>query len=107
MIEKNIEKQEKYFLVDSFEHKKLVTAIFSKSSIKANIKDVDHTSMKLNSSKGEGTYGAVVIKLQLFDTSLCFINCYLPPGKSKTSLDLRLQQIDVIHEQAFQKQGMG
>ncbi|KTW29766.1 hypothetical protein T552_00973 [Pneumocystis carinii B80] len=61
----------------------LFTCIFTKTSIKPNIKKLNSVQVKTGLGGLHGNKGALVVRFILDDTSLCFINCHLAAGKSQ------------------------
>ncbi|KAL4501680.1 hypothetical protein ABPG72_018731 [Tetrahymena utriculariae] len=89
-----------YVEVDFHSSGGLMTIILASKNIIEDITAVEHDDI-VSTSVGKGT---VVIKLNVCNTKLCFINAHLQPGQSK--MQERFSQIGEIHQRAFQKEGM-
>ncbi|WVQ99909.1 hypothetical protein IAU59_007052 [Kwoniella sp. CBS 9459] len=61
----------------------LFTCIFVKSSEKDSLRDLDITTVKRGLGNIYGNKGAIVSRLIIDDTSICFINVHLAAGQSQ------------------------
>lgn len=64
----------------------LLTVIIAKSDIVRNIKNMCTTNVKLGFKGYTGNKGAIAYRFDLFDSSICLINCHLAPHKGQTIL---------------------
>ena len=62
----------------------LFTCVFVKSTLKSRIKHVHASEIKRGMGGLHGNKGALVMRLVLDDSSLCFINCHLAAGQTQT-----------------------
>ena len=62
-------------------------------------------SVKFGGGIMSKSYGAVIQRFNIKDTSICLINCHLSSGKD--SVSQRLSEIEKIYKDAFQKDKFG
>ncbi|WPH03772.1 Hypothetical protein R9X50_00665500 [Acrodontium crateriforme] len=62
----------------------LFTCVFVKSTLKSCIKHIHTSEIKRGMGGLHGNKGALVMRLVLDDSSLCFINCHLAAGQTQT-----------------------
>ena len=62
----------------------LFTCIFVKSPLRSRIKHVHTAEIKRGMGGLHGNKGALVLRMVLDDSSLCFINCHLAAGQTQT-----------------------
>ena len=101
VISNNLNKIDKYYVVISKDLIGCFLIVFVKESMKDKIKKVDTDVVALGLAGKLGNKGAVLIKLEIDDSSLCFTNCHLQAG-SKNYQD-RVDNINEIHTKAFKK----
>ena len=53
--------------------------------------------------KKTGYTGGLMVRMNIYDKSYCFINCFLPSGRSKSKNKERFAVLQEIHELGFQK----
>lgn len=101
IITTNLNKIDKYFVVASQNLIGCLLVVFVKENVKDRIKKVDTDLISLGLAGKLGNKGAVLIKLEIDDTAICFTNCHLQAG-SKNFED-RVNNIAEIHMKAFKK----
>ncbi|KAF4589614.1 Inositol polyphosphate-related phosphatase [Ophiocordyceps camponoti-floridani] len=74
-----------YHLLQSAPLVGLFTCVFVKASLRERIRNVCAAEVKRGMGGLHGNKGAVVVRFQVDDTSLCFINCHLAAGQSQSS----------------------
>jgi hypothetical protein len=74
-----------YTLLHTTELVGLFTCIFIKSSERSKIRNVNSAEVKLGMGGIYGNKGALVVRLILDDSSICFINCHLAAGQRQTA----------------------
>ncbi|KAK5116159.1 hypothetical protein LTR62_008485 [Meristemomyces frigidus] len=62
----------------------LFTCVFVKASIRSRIKHVHTAEIKRGMGGRYGNKGALVLRMVLDDSSLCFVNCHLAAGQTQT-----------------------
>lgn len=83
----------------------LLLIIFVSDNWKHSIKTVQKDTIKTGMGGQFGNKGAVVMRLKIFETSLCFICVHLTAGFSKSKE--RLDDFIQIHKKAFQQSKIG
>lgn len=78
---------------------------FAKESVYTGIKNVESDKIKTGFKGKMGNKGSVMVRFDLFDTSVCIWNCHLASGNDQ--LQARLNQLSDIHSKGFQKEGIG
>lgn len=73
-----------YVLLNSASMVGLFTCIFVKSSLRPRIKHVHTAEVKRGMGGLHGNKGALVLRMILDDSSLCFFNCHLAAGQTQT-----------------------
>lgn len=63
----------------------LFTCIFVKSSLRDRIRNLSGAEVKRGMGGVYGNKGAVTVRFQVDDTSLCFVNCHLAAGQTQAS----------------------
>ncbi|KAL6834972.1 Endonuclease/exonuclease/phosphatase [Trichoderma camerunense] len=63
----------------------LFTCVFVKSSLRDRITHLSGAEVKRGMGGLHGNKGAVAVRFQVDDTSLCFINCHLAAGQTQAS----------------------
>ena len=101
IITMNLNKIDKYFVVATKDLIGCFLIVFVKETIKDKIKKVDSDVVALGLAGKLGNKGAVLIKLEIEDSSICFTNCHLQAG-NKNYKD-RIDNIQEIHTKAFKK----
>ncbi|RDA93026.1 hypothetical protein CP533_0730, partial [Ophiocordyceps camponoti-saundersi (nom. inval.)] len=74
-----------YHLLHSAPLVGLFTCVFVKGSLRERIRNVSAAEVKRGMGGLHGNKGAVVVRFQVDDTSLCFVNCHLAAGQSQSS----------------------
>ncbi len=62
----------------------LFTCIFVKSALRDRIQHVHASEVKRGMAGYHGNKGALIVRMVLDDSSLCFINCHLAAGQTQT-----------------------
>ena len=62
----------------------LFTCIFVKSSLRSRINNVHAAELKRGMGGHYGNKGALILRMIVDDSSLCFINCHLAAGQTET-----------------------
>ncbi|KXL50856.1 MAG: hypothetical protein FE78DRAFT_158153 [Acidomyces sp. 'richmondensis'] len=75
---------EPYALLHTASMVGLFTCIFVKSSVRNRIKYVHGGEVKRGMGGLHGNKGALVVRLVMDDSSICFINCHLAAGQTQT-----------------------
>lgn len=83
----------------------LLLIIFVSNDLKHSIRSVHKDSIKTGMGGQFGNKGAVVIRVKMFETSLCFVCAHLTAGFSKSKE--RLDDFIQIHKKAFQQSKIG
>lgn len=78
-------------------------AVFASPEVAAYIKNLQIETVKLG-ILNMGNKGGVVIKFDIFETSLKFCSCHLASGQKENNMRDRHTQIDKIHEAAFKSE---
>lgn len=73
-----------YVLLNSASMVGLFTCIFVKSALRTRIKHVHTSEVKRGMGGLHGNKGALVLRMVLDDSSLCFLNCHLAAGQTQT-----------------------
>jgi hypothetical protein len=73
-----------YVLLSTSSMVGLFTCIFVKSSLRSRIKHVHTSEVKRGMGGLHGNKGALVLRMVLDDSSLCFLNCHLAAGQTQT-----------------------
>ncbi|OQO15273.1 hypothetical protein B0A48_00656 [Cryoendolithus antarcticus] len=73
-----------YALVHTASMVGLFTCIFVKTSLRPRIKAISTAEIKRGMGGLHGNKGALVVRMTLDDSSLCFINCHLAAGQTQT-----------------------
>lgn len=73
-----------YVLLNTSSMVGLFTCIFVKSSLRSRIKHVHTSQVKRGMGGLHGNKGALVLRMVLDDSSLCFLNCHLAAGQTQT-----------------------
>ncbi|EGX89638.1 inositol polyphosphate phosphatase [Cordyceps militaris CM01] len=63
----------------------LFTCIFVKSSLQGRIRNLQGAEVKRGMGGLHGNKGAIAVRFQVDDSSLCFVNCHLAAGQTQTS----------------------
>ncbi|KAF4120683.1 hypothetical protein GMORB2_2686 [Geosmithia morbida] len=63
----------------------LFTCVFVKSTLRDRIRNVSGAEVKRGMGGLHGNKGAVAVRFQIDDTSLCFVNCHLAAGQSQAN----------------------
>lgn len=74
-----------YHLLHSAPLVGLFTCVFVKSYLRERIRNLSAAEVKRGMGGLHGNKGAVAVRFQVDDTSLCFINCHLAAGQSQSS----------------------
>lgn len=74
----------KYVLLHTASMVGLFTCIFVKSDLRSRIKHVHTSEVKRGMGGLHGNKGALVLRMVLDDSSLCFLNCHLAAGQTQT-----------------------
>lgn len=79
--------------------------IFINQSWKNTLRSVHKDTVKTGMGGTFGNKGGAVIRVNIFDTSLCFTCAHLAAGESKTKE--RIDDVEQIHKKAFQQNKSG
>ncbi|KAI7935822.1 hypothetical protein MJO28_016693 [Puccinia striiformis f. sp. tritici] len=77
----------------------LFTCVFVKSSERAKIRDIAVTTVKTGMKGRYGNKGAILARLVIDDSSICFINCHLAAGQ-KHVRQRNSDLIDILEEKS-------
>jgi len=83
----------------------LLVIMFVSEKWKHAIKSVQMDTVRTGMGGQFGNKGAVIIRVRIFETSLCFICAHLSAGHSKNKE--RLDDFQQIHKKAFQQNKLG
>lgn len=97
-----LDEENDYILIKAKEYFGCLTLIFVQERLKTRIQKVSSDTIKFGYL---GNRGAVLIKLFIDDSSLCFMNCQLDSGSQYSKY--RLADINEIHSKGFQSQEVG
>ena len=97
----NANKIDKYVIICQKDLNGCFIIVLVKDALKDRITKIDFDIIPLGLVGKLGNKGAVLIKISVDDTSLCFINCHLQAG-SKNNKE-RAENINTIHLKAFRK----
>ena len=70
--------------VNSVFHEDVFILVFSTKKMMQNVTNVQLEGVKFSVVKQLSKKGAVIIKLDIFDTTICFINCHLTSDINNT-----------------------
>lgn len=73
--------------------------MFIKKSIANRLNNLDFDIIKLGVGGNFGNKGGVLVRLNIDNSSLCFINCHLESGQKLNKA--RINNINDIHNLAF------
>lgn len=73
-----------YVLLSTLSLVGLFTCVFVKTSLRNRIKHVQGAEVKRGMGGMYGNKGALVLRMVLDDSSLCFVNCHLAAGQTQT-----------------------
>lgn len=73
-----------YVLLNTASMVGLFTCIFVKNSLRSRIKHVHTAEVKRGMGGLHGNKGALMLRMVLDDSSLCFLNCHLAAGQTQT-----------------------
>jgi len=76
--------------------------MFVKSKLKSHVHNIEVDRIKTGFGGNVGNKGAVCIRFDIYDTSICAINAHLESGKSK--VEIRNNQFIEIFKKAFVKE---
>lgn len=77
----------------------LFTCVFVKASLRERIRNLHGAEVKRGMGGVYGNKGAVAVRFQVDDTSLCFVNCHLAAGQTQAAA--RNNDINAILEAAI------
>ena len=77
--------QRKFIFVQKIEMVGLLSMVFIADKWKHAIKGVQRDSVKTGMGGQFGNKGSVVLRVRMFETSLCFACCHLTAGYSKVA----------------------
>lgn len=83
----------------------LMLIMFVSSSWKHSIKSVQKDTVKTGMGGQFGNKGAVILRVRIFETSLCFTCAHLTAGYSKSKE--RIDDFIQIHKKSFQQNKIG
>ncbi|KAK5694785.1 hypothetical protein LTR97_009375 [Elasticomyces elasticus] len=83
-IEEYMPSSHSYTLLHTASMVGLFTCIFVKASERSRIKHVHTAEVKRGMGGLHGNKGALVLRIVLDDSSLCFVNCHLAAGQTQT-----------------------
>lgn len=83
----------------------LMLIMFISDKWKHAIKSVQKDSVKTGMGGQFGNKGAVILRIRIFETSLCFVCAHLTAGFSKSKE--RVDDFIQIHKKSFQQNKIG
>jgi len=95
----NVNKLENYYEISHLSYYGCFLIIFAKILYRDRIKKIQFDEVNFSALANFSKKGALLIKFNLDDSSLCFINCHLESGANKHKE--RLQNLNTIHTSAF------
>lgn len=104
-LENSLKKYGKYAYVRSQTLVGLLLIIYAKESLWNRISKIEADTVKTGLAGTVGNKGAVVIKFNVDDTSLVFINVHMEAGGKATKE--RLANLTEFHQKAFQQTSVG
>jgi len=81
----------------------LLLLVFVKEDIKDRISNVEAEIVKTGLAGALGNKGAVIVRFNLDQTSMCFINCHMEAGEGEKTNNVRLLNVTDFHQKAFQQ----
>ncbi|EAS02726.2 endonuclease/exonuclease/phosphatase family protein (macronuclear) [Tetrahymena thermophila SB210] len=109
IIQRHIHEQvdKNYMLISSSDMMGNFLQVYVNPLIKDSIKNVETETVKCGLAKKAADVGAVICRLGINETSVCFVHCFLPGGRNKKKVQQRFEAINHIHNTAFQKEKNG
>lgn len=105
LLLKTLRNIDKYIVV----HKEILVGIlliiFIKEHLRDRLNNLDVDVVKTGLAGTLGNKGAVVMKFNIDDSSLCFINCHMEAGGKQNNV--RLANLIDFHQKAFQQGALG
>ena len=98
-------RERKYLLLKMEVQVGLMSVVYVRSDLAPFVTNLDVDTVKLGLDTTFGGKGAIIIRLSLHSTSLCFCHVHLIGDQSDTPA--RLQQLETIETQAFQVEEVG
>ncbi|KAK3702472.1 hypothetical protein LTR37_014834 [Vermiconidia calcicola] len=83
-LEEFLPPTQSYVLLHNASMVGLFTCVFVKSPLRNHIKHVHTAEVKRGMKGYHGNKGALVVRMVLDDSSLCFVNCHLAAGQTET-----------------------
>ena len=83
-IDDMMPKSNSYLLLHTASLVGLFTCIFVKTSLRGRISHVHAADVKRGMGGYHGNKGALIVRMLIDDSSLCFINCHLAAGQTQT-----------------------
>ena len=83
-IDEFIPAKESYVLLHTASLVGLFTCIFVKSSLRSRINHVHAAELKRGMGGHYGNKGALILRMIIDDSSVCFVNCHLAAGQTQT-----------------------
>lgn len=74
-----------YYLLHTAPLVGLFTCVFVKASLRERISNLNAADIKRGMGGLHGNKGAVAVRFQIDDTSLCFVNCHLAAGQTQAN----------------------
>lgn len=85
LIEKSTPETDSYSILHTASMVGLFTCVFVKSHLRSRIRNLGAAEIKRGLGGLHGNKGAIILRFNLEDTSLCFTNCHLAAGQSQTA----------------------
>ncbi len=105
ILEENLKKIEgRYFLIEQVSLMGCFLIVYASEKIKERIARVSTDTVKCGLMGKVGNKGATILKLDIDDTSIAFLNCHLEAGPKNNKS--RINNVNDIHSKAFQKEGV-
>lgn len=94
-----------YLLVKTEDMFGCLILLFAKASIASNITKIEGDKIKTGFKGKLGNKGSVMVRFNIFDTSVCIWNCHLASGNDQVAS--RCSQLEDIERRGFQQDVVG
>ena len=99
ILKSNVNKMDTYYEISHLSYYGCFLIVFAKISLKERVKKIQFDEVNFSALANFSKKGALLIKFNVNDSSLCFINCHLESGNN--SFKERLQNLETIHNSGF------
>ena len=85
LVESATSESDSYSILHTASMVGLFTCVFIKSHLRSRVRNISSAEIKRGLGGLHGNKGAIILRFNLEDTSLCFTNCHLAAGQSQTA----------------------